>query len=103
MLPVNERILESEKVVVIVLIVFAIELRHRSSVSESFRSHLAISIAYQVQNRHLHHALVKVGCFVFDHFHSHHFLCLHVLALHNLAKGPLAQHVKNEVAIPGAG
>jgi hypothetical protein len=55
---------------------------------------------YQVQYRHLHHALVEVCSAVLDDFDRNNLLRLEVLALDNLAEGALPKHVENEVPIP---
>lgn len=54
----------------------------------------------QVQHRHLHHALVEVGCPILDDLHCHHFLCLKILTLDDLTKCALPKDIKNEVSIP---
>jgi hypothetical protein len=55
---------------------------------------------YQIQYRHLHHALVEVCCTILDDFDGNDLLGLQVLALDNLAEGTLAENVENEVSVP---
>ena len=66
---VNKCILQSQNVVVIVLV-------HPS--------------VQQIQHRHLHHTLVEVSRLVLDHLDCNHLLCFQVLTLHDLAEGALA-------------
>ena len=54
----------------------------------------------QIQDRHFHHTLIKVGCSVLDDLDRNNFLCLQVLAFYDLAEGALAKDVKNQVAVP---
>lgn len=58
---------------------------------------------HQIQNRHFHHALIKVGGSVLDDLDGDDFLRLEVLALDDLSKGSLAEDVENEVAVPTGG
>lgn len=78
MLAMDKGVLEPEEVMVIVLIEFLIE---------------------QIQHRYFHHALVKVGSPVLDHFHRHNLLGLQILAFDDLSKRALAEDVKDQVAI----
>lgn len=56
---------------------------------------------YQVQYRHLHHALVEVRGAVLDHLDGHDLLCLQVLALDDLTESTLAQHIEDKIPVPG--
>jgi hypothetical protein len=72
--------------------------------SRKFKSRWSkLCIAYQIQHRDFHHTLIEVRGLVFDDLDSHHFLRLQVLALHYLTKSTLAQHIENEIPIPGSG
>jgi hypothetical protein len=95
MLTVNECVLQSKQVVVIILVVLAIELRDisRRSASKTKRA------TNQIQHRNLHHTLVEVCSLVLDYFNSHHFSCFEILAFHDLTKRTLAQNIENEVPI----
>lgn len=55
---------------------------------------------YQVQNGHLHHALVEVCRPIFDNLDGDDFLGLQVLALDHLSKGALSKHIQDEISIP---
>lgn len=57
--------------------------------------------SYQIEDGHLHHTLVKVGCSIFDHFYSHNLLSLQILAFYDLTERALAEDIENEVSIPG--
>ena len=75
--PVNEGILQSQNMVPIVHIV---------------------TLVQKLEDRYLHHTLVKVGGFVFDHFDSHDRIRLQVLALDDLTKRSLTQDIQNQVS-----
>lgn len=55
---------------------------------------------YEIKDGNLHHALIEVGCPVFDDLDSHNFLGLKVLTLHDLSEGTLTENVQDEVSIP---
>lgn len=56
-------------------------------------------LAHQVENGHLHHALIEVCRSILDNLHRDNLLCLQVLAFHNLTERPLTQNVENEITI----
>jgi hypothetical protein len=56
--------------------------------------------SYQVQNRHLHHALVEVSSAVLYDLHGNNLLGLEILAFYDLSKCSLAQNVQYQVPIP---
>lgn len=58
--------------------------------------------AYQVQDRHFHHALVKIGSPILDDLDRHHLLGLEILALDDLPESTLTKNVQNQVAVPVA-
>lgn len=96
MLPVDERILESQQMVVVVLVELRVEL-----VIVSTENQVNVLVTtYQVQDRHFHHTLIKVRSSVLDDLDCHHFLCLQILAFDNLTKSSLTQHVKNQIPVP---
>jgi hypothetical protein len=68
MLTVDECVLETKQVMVVILVILAVE---------------------QIQHRNFHHTLVEVGRLVLDDFDSHYFTRFQVLAFHNLAEGTL--------------
>lgn len=86
MLTVDECVLETKQMVVIVLVIFAVELR---GISEGSNQKGWGYMRYQIQHRNLHHTLVEVGSLVLDDFDSHHFSRFQVLAFHDLAEGTL--------------
>lgn len=56
---------------------------------------------YQIQDGHFHHALVEIGSPILDNLDGDDFLRLEVLTFHDLAESALAQHVENEISVPG--
>ena len=94
MLPVDECVLESQKMMVVILVHLFIQLRH-------------VSLAYtclswdthQIKHRHLHHTLVEVCCPVLDDLYCDNLLCLQILALDDLSEGTLTQHIQNQIAV----
>jgi hypothetical protein len=78
MLPMNERVLQSQKMMIVVAI------------------HLLVQ---QVQDRNFHHRLIEVGCTILDHLDGDDFLGAQVLALNYLPEGTLAENIEDEVAI----
>lgn len=58
-----------------------------------------ISRAYQIEDRHLHHALVEVCGAVLDDLDGNDLLCLQILALDDLTKGALSENVEDQVTI----
>lgn len=56
-------------------------------------------VAYQVQNRDLHHTLIEVCSTVLHHLDRNDLLRLEVLTFDDLAKGTLTQNIEDEVAI----
>ncbi len=60
-------------------------------------------MAYQIQDRDFHHALVEIRCAVLDHLDSDDLLRLHILALDHLAEGALAENVQDQIAVLVAG
>lgn len=60
-----------------------------------------LCMAYQIQYGDFHHTLIEVRRLVLDDLDSHHFLRLQVLALYHLTKSTLAQHIENEIPVPG--
>ena len=61
---------------------------------------MGTSATHQIQNRHLHHALVEVCCAVLDDFDSDNFLGFHVLAFHDLAESALAKNIQDQISVP---
>jgi len=55
--------------------------------------------AYQIKDRHLHHALVEVSSTVLDDLDGDHLLCSEVLALDHLTEGALSKHIEDQVTI----
>lgn len=55
---------------------------------------------HQIQDRHLHHTLIEVCCFVLDDLDGDHFLRLQILAFDNLPKSALTQHIEDEIPVP---
>lgn len=96
MLLVNESILQSQNMMIVMLIKLTVKLRLISN--HSFTAEKRVS--YQVKNRHFHHALIEVCRFVLDNLHGHHLLRLQILALDDLAKRALPKHIQNQVPIP---
>lgn len=64
---------------------------------------VAHAVTYQIQDGHLHHALVEIGRAVLDDLDGDNLLGLQILALDDLTECALAEHVKNKVAVPGCG
>lgn len=58
---------------------------------------MAMRSTYQFQNRDLHHTLIKVCRFIFDHLDGNDLVGLHVLTLDYLSKGSLAENIQDEV------
>lgn len=79
MLAMDEGILQSQQMVVVVLIQFRIQ---------------------EIKHGDLHHTLVEIGRPVLDYFDGHDLLRLEVLAFDNLPKGTLTEHVKDQITIP---
>ena len=78
MLSVDERVLQPQNMMVIVLV------------------HATIQ---EIQHRHLHHALVEVGSLVLDHFDGDNLLSLQILTFDDLAEGALPEHVENQIPV----
>lgn len=55
---------------------------------------------YQVKDGNLHHTLIEVCCPVLDNLHRYNFLCLEILTFDDLAKGALAEHIEDQIAVP---
>lgn len=55
---------------------------------------------YQVQNGHLHHALVEIRCPVLDNLDGDYLLRLQVLTLDDLAKSALSKNIQYEISVP---
>lgn len=55
---------------------------------------------YQVQDGHLHHALVEIRRPVLDDLDGNHLLRFQILALDDLAKSTLSKHVQYEISVP---
>lgn len=96
MLAMDKGILETQKMVVVVLVELRVEL---------FLASVQISPpgerrTHQIQNGNLHHTLVEISRSVLDDFDGHHFLGLQILTLDDLTKGTLAKNIQNEVSIP---
>ena len=94
MLPVDECVLESQKMMVVILVHLFIQLRH-------------VSLAYtclswdthQIKHRHLHHTLVEVCCPVLDDLYCDNLLCLQILALDDLTESTLTKNIQDEVPV----
>jgi hypothetical protein len=71
-LPVDEGILQSQQMVVVVLVHLLVQLKVRQQ-SCATRARKG---THQIEDRHLHHTLVEVGRAVLDNFDSNHFLGL---------------------------
>ena len=99
MLAVDESVLETKQVVVVVLVQLAVELRATFSGVKAWRT---ADCSYQIEHGHLHHALVEVGGPILDHLDGHNLLGLQILALDHLSKGALSQHIKDQISIPAA-
>lgn len=98
MLPVYEGILESQQMVVIVLVEFRVEL---SSQLASFSiCPFSTGKTYQVQHRYFHHTLIEVRCAVLDDLDCDNLLGLEVLTLDDLTKCALAEHVQDQISVP---
>jgi len=80
--------------VVIVLVHLLIQLHPISTADTAL-----LKTTHQIQDRHLHHTLVKVGCPVLDDLYSNHLLCLEVLTFHHLSECALTQHIKDQITI----
>jgi hypothetical protein len=81
---------------VIVLVELGVELHRCQRAAQDQNS----AQSYQVQNRHLHHALVEVRSAVLDDLDGNNLLGLEILAFHDLAERSLAQNVQNQIPIP---
>lgn len=57
-------------------------------------------VAYQVQHRNFHHALIEVCGAIFHNFDGNNLLRFEILAFNDLAKCPLSEHVKDEISVP---
>lgn len=97
MLFVDEGILQSKQVVVVVLVVLAIELCELDISTNLPRS---AQETHQVQDRHFHHTLVEVRGLVLDDLDGHNLLRFQVLTLDDLSECSLSQHVQDEVPVP---
>lgn len=53
----------------------------------------------QVQNRDLHHTLVKVRGSILDDLYCYDLLCLEILTFHHLSKSALPKHIENKIAV----
>lgn len=98
MLPVYKSVLESQEVVVVVLVELGVELVAVSMAPRGEQTKR--QLAYQVQDGNFHHALVEVGGTVLYDLDCHDFLGLQILAFDDLAKSTLAQHIQNQVPVP---
>ncbi len=85
MLLVDECVLQSQEVVIVVLVELGVELEGVSKRREERARE-----THQVQNRDFHHALVEVGCTVLDDLHRNDLLGFQILAFYHLPKGSLA-------------
>jgi hypothetical protein len=94
MLAMNEGVLQSQKVVVVILVHLLVQLQVVSG-----RCLASEWSTDQIKDRDLHHALIEVGGSVFDDFHGNYLLRLQVLTLHNLAKRALPENIEDEVPI----
>lgn len=56
-------------------------------------------MAYQVENRDLHHTLIEVCGAVFHDFDSHDFLSFEVLAFDDLPESTLPKDIKDQIAV----
>ena len=92
----DEGVFQSQKVVVVMLIKFAVELRPISIAGPSQKH----GPPYQVQNGNFHHALVEVGGLVLDDLYRDDLLRLEILTLYHLPECSLAQYIENEISIP---
>lgn len=75
---VNERVSEPENVMFVVRIIILVE---------------------HLQNRDLHHTLVKVRRLVFDDFDGDNLVCPSILAFYNLTECALTEYVENQVLV----
>lgn len=88
---------------VVIFIEFGVELHEVLSITRA--SHIKRVLrrytreAYQIKDRYLHHALIKVGRAIFNDFDGDDFLRLQVLTFHDLAKCSLAKNIQNEIPI----
>jgi hypothetical protein len=99
MLSVNEGIFESQEVVIVVLVQLGVELCS-VSIPNGSKQWAGTSATDQIQNRHLHHALVEVCCAVLDDLDGDNFLGFHVLAFHDLAERALAENIQDQISVP---
>lgn len=99
MLAVDEGVPEAEKVMVIVLVQLGVELY--SLVRRRIKSGTweGTGRAYQVQDRNLHHTLVKVRRPVLNDLDGDHLLRLQVLALNDLTESALPKDIENEITV----
>ena len=102
-LAVDEGVLESQEMVVVVLVQLGVELAAWLAFSGNGAAQQNVELTYQIQDRHLHHALVEIRCSVLDDLDGDHLLRLHILALHHLAKSALAEDVEDQIPVPEQG
>ena len=95
----DERILESQKVVVVILVKLSVELQKAKLASGPRKTSAGSRPTYQIEDRHLHHTLVEVGRSVLDHLHGNHFLRLQILTFDDLPKGALPENIQDQVAV----
>jgi hypothetical protein len=96
-LAVDEGVPKAEKVVVVILVQLGVELYSlldQNGTAEKMR------VAYQVQDRDLHHALVEIRRPVLNNLDGDHLLRLQVLALDDLTERALPEDIENEIAVP---
>ena len=99
MLPVYESIFETQKMMVVILVQFSIELELGLAFAQR---ETRTRSAHQIQHRYFHHALVEIGGPILDDFHSDYFLGFEILTLDYLPEGALSEDVKNQIPIPTA-
>ena len=95
MAAMNERVAQTQYMVLVVRIASIVELQRGFSSAQS----TPLSGTHKLEDGNLHHRLVEVRGLVFDDFDGDDFMRLHVLALDDLTKGPLTQNVKDEISV----
>lgn len=59
-------------------------------------------MTHQVEYRHLHHTLVKIGCPILDNLDCDNLLRFEILTLDDLSKSSLAKHIQDQISVPAS-